>query len=312
LTPKNVWILTAAALLVALALTAGCGGSKSITQMTAHELFEKGKQKYEKGKYYSAIENLQACIYNYPGKTIVDTAQYYLALTYFANKEYEVAQVEFNRLAINYPGSVYFEQSIFMRAACYFHSSSTHYGLDQESLLTAIDLLEDFIIDFPESEAVPDAHEYLTAARTRLARKTYEGGVVYSRMNANEAAKIYFQEVIDEYTDTEYGARATYMYAEREFKMGNYGQARERFEGFLTAFPDHEWAAKASELLLESAYREAEEAFKTDLYGDGTRATLTAFQADFPDSKYAEKVANYLRQLPPEQTDTAQVENAGS
>ncbi len=302
------------AILAAATIVAGigCGGSKSIAQMTAQELFEKGKDQYERGKYFGAVESFQACIYNYPGKTIVDTAQYYLGLTYFANKEYEVAQVEFNRLALNYPASVYFENAIFMRAACYFHSAPGSYGLDQRTLVTAIQLLEDFIIDFPESESVPDAHNYIEAARNRLARKSYDSGVVYSRMGAHESAKNYFQYVIDEFTDTEYGPRAAFMIAERNFKMGSFAEARTGFEGFISAFPDHEWTLKALDLVAEAAFLDAEQTFETDRFGGEVRQKLVAFQSEFPESEYAKKITKYLQELPPEPTDTAQGENAGS
>ena len=290
----------------------GCGGSKSIAQMTAQELFDKGKDKYERGKYFSAVESFQACIYNYPGKTIVDTAQYYLGLTYFANKEYEVAQVEFNRLALNYPSSVYFENAIFMRAACYFHSAPKSYGLDQQTLHTAIQLLEDFIIDFPESESVPDAHKYVEAARTRLALKSYDSGVVYSRMGAHKSAKNYFQYVIDEFTDTEYGPKAAFMLAERDFKLMSYADARRGFEGFVTVFPDHEWAPKAVEMIAKCAFLDAERTFETDPFGGQVRQKLIAFQTEFPESRYAKKITKYLQDLPSEPPDTAQGENAGS
>jgi outer membrane protein assembly factor BamD len=307
----GTWLVAILAAVTILA-SIGCGGSKSITQMTAQELFERGKDRYEREKYFSAIESFQACIYNYPGKTIVDTAQYYLGLTYFANKEYEVAQVEFNRLTMNYPGSVYFENAIFMRAACYFHSAPNNSGLDQQTLHTAIQLLEDFIMDFPESESVPDAHNYLEAARTRLARKSYESGVVYSRMGARESAKNYYQYVIDEFTDTDYGADAAYMYAEQEMKLRRYAEARIRFEGFVAAFPDHKWAPKAVDMITEAAFLDAQYSFENTPYAADLRQKLTGFQTDFPDSDHVDKISEYLKDLPPEPVDSSQGENAGS
>lgn len=177
--------------------TISCGGSVSLATLSATELFELGKEKYEGKKYIKAVEIFQAIVYNYRGESIVDTAQYYLALSYFGAKEYELAQVEFTRLVLNYPSSVYFAHAIFMKAVSFFEATPSHYGLDQADLVTAIKQFEDFIIDYPESELIPDTQKYLLVARTRMAKKFYASGIVYSRMRAYRAASIYFQKVVD-------------------------------------------------------------------------------------------------------------------
>ena len=99
--------------IAAMVFTIGCGSRPTLANLSAHELFDKGKEEYSQKHYLRAIEYFQAVVYNYPGESVVDTAQYYLALSYFGDKEYELAQVEFNRLVVNYPASVYFEHSIF-------------------------------------------------------------------------------------------------------------------------------------------------------------------------------------------------------
>ncbi len=297
--------------LVFALLTVGCGGSKSLSRMTAGELFEKGRKAYEKEKYLKAIEILESCVYNYPGETIVDTAQYYLALAYFGNGEYEVAQVEFNRLALNYPASVYFENAIFMRAVCHFEATPSHYGLDQDQLQTAIKEFEDFTIDFPESDIAEDARKYLLVARTRLARKCYESGVVYDRIGAYEAARIYFQRVIDDYTDTEFAPLATYEYACMDFKLNEFDAARGKFEDFFAVFPDHELAPRAAEKAVVAAFKSGEAAFKR---GDYTLAQqkLELFKRDFPDNELTEKADDYLNRITSAAPDSVQVENADS
>jgi outer membrane protein assembly factor BamD len=277
-------------------LSAGCGGAKSLANLSPQELFAAGKEAYGREKYLKAIELFQTVVYNYPGETIVDSAQYYLALSYFGNKEYELAEVEFNRLIINYPSSPYFEHAIFMKAVSAFEATPKHYGLDQTALKDAIKQFEDFIIDFPESELVEDARKYLLAARTRLARKFYEAGIVYSRMRAFEAAKIYFQKVIDDYTDTEYAPKASYQYAEMEYKLGRYEEARRKFEDFKTVFPDHELAPKAAERAIEAAFKSCEKAFKEGDYALAEQR-LQAFIANYPDNGRVKKADKYLEKI---------------
>ncbi|UCG61876.1 MAG: outer membrane protein assembly factor BamD [Candidatus Zixiibacteriota bacterium] len=245
----------------------GCGKRPVLTNLSAQELFERGKEEYNNKKYLRALEYFQAVVYNYPGESIIDTAQYYLGLAYFGAKEYELAQVEFNRLILNYPSSVYFQHAMFMKAVSFYEGTPHHYGLDQTDLQTSISQFEDFIIDYPESELLPQANEYLNRARTRMAKKSYNSAVVYHRMGAYESAEIYYQKVIDDYTDTEFAPMATYYIAEMAYKQRRYEEARQGFEGFMTVFPDHELTEKAKERAPKAAFKSGESAYKQGEYG---------------------------------------------
>jgi outer membrane protein assembly factor BamD (BamD/ComL family) len=207
-----------------------------------------------------------------------------------------VAGVEFNRLIMNYPSSVYFAHAIFMKAVCAFESTPKHYGLDQTDLVSAIKQFEDFLIDFPESQLHEDARAYLLIARTRMAKKTYETGIVYSRKRALEAAKIYFQKVIDDYTDTEFAPKASFLYAESEFRLSHYDQARQKFEDFTIVFPRHEWADKASQRIIEAAFKSGEAAFKKGDYALAEQKFQT-FQADYPNNGWTKKANKYLEKI---------------
>jgi len=289
----------------------GCSGSKSRASMTSHELFLEGKKKYEKKKYYPAQEIFQSVVYNYPGNAIVDTAQYYLALSYFGNGEYEVAEVEFNRLAVNYPSSAYHENAVFMRAVSSFEATPDHYALDQTGLNTAIRQFEDFILDYPESELIDDARKYLDTTHFRLARKVYENAIIYSRMGTYTAAKEYFQNVIDNFTDTEYGPKASFKYAEMDFKRKEFDDARMGFENFRTVFPDHEWTPKAWEYTVKAAFRSGEKAFKTGEF-EVAREKLIAFIEEFPEEGEVEKAQKYLEKIDNVLADSTRVEDGDS
>lgn len=244
-----------------LCLFAGCGKRLVLTNLSAHELFERGKQEYNKQNYLNSLEYFRTIVYNYPGESIIDTAQYYMGLAYFGAHEYELAQVEFNRLIVNYPSSVYFQHAVFMKAVSFFEGNPKHYGLDQTDLQKSIEQFEDFIIDYPESELIEQAKQYLLTARTRMARKFYNSALVYQRMGAYKSAEIYYQKVIDEYTDTEYAPPATFYIAEMAFKQGRYDEARKGFESFMVVFPEHELAKKAAERAPEAAFKSGRAAF---------------------------------------------------
>lgn len=280
----------------------GCGGgSVALNNLTSSELFNLGKEKYDVKKYLKAIDYFQALIYNYPGESVVDTAQYYLAMSYFGREEYELAQVEFNRLAVNYPSSAFFENAVFMKAVCFFEGTPTNYGLDQSDLNTAIKQFEDFIIDFPESDVIPECQAYLLKARTRLAHKYYNSGVIYNRIGAYKAAKIYFQKVVDEYTKTEYAPLATYGLAEMDYKLKNYEKAQEEFSDFTIVFKDNELVEKAKKYAEKSAFKNGETAFKKAEFTKAKKI-FESFKSDYPNSDKIDDAQKYLDKIGNEPT----------
>jgi outer membrane protein assembly factor BamD len=297
--------------LILFAVVLSCGGKPSLTNRPAKELLDEGIKEYESHKHFNAIELFQSIVYNHPGNPVVDTAQYYLALSYFGNKDYAVAGVEFNRLTVNYPSSAYFENAIFMRAVCYFESTPKHYGLDQSELVTAIKLLEDFIIDFPESRLVIDAQTYLKKANTRLAQKYYQSAVVYRHIGAYIAAKKYYQIVIDDYTNTDYTPNALFEYAEMDLIIGKYAEAHTAFENFLTIFPDHELAEEARKKAREASFQSGVAAFDKGKM-DAAKENFELFIKEYPHDDRVSNAKEYLSLIADKQSMLSQDQHAES
>ena len=297
---KSKKLLILAIELIMLVLI-GCGGTAKLTDKTARELFEMGKKAFDDKQYVRATELFQTIVFNHGGETLVDTAQYYLALSYYSNSDYAVAGVEFNRLATNYPSSVYFENAIYLRAVCFFKGTPGHYGLDQTDLQKAIDQFEDFIVDFPESELVSDAQAFLKVARTRMAKKYYENAVVYRRIGAYLAAQKYYQIVIDDYTESEYGPKAVFENAEVNLKLGKFAEARTGFENFANIFKNDKLVPKAIELAHEAAFKNGVSAFNK---GDLTMAKerFETFIKDFPNDDRVNDAKEYLSRIEEKQS----------
>ena len=237
----------------------GCGGGMTMKVYgSAEEQYRNSMGEYNKKHYLKAIDGFQKLIYNFSGAPMVDSAQYYLALSYFQQKDYYMAAAEFDRLAKTYPGSPFVDNSQYMAGLCYYKSSPNNYGLDQSELIKAIATLEDFITDYPESDAVEDARTALAAARERLAEKRYNNGRLYLRLGYYKSADIYFQAVIDEHTDSKWAARSLFYQGELNFKWKKYNEAKEKFNNFLVVYPEHELSKSAGKMLAQIDQKLAE------------------------------------------------------
>lgn len=245
----------AAGLMLIMVTLADCGGKSVLTYPTAEEQFARAKQEYDSENYFKAIEQFQRVIFNFPGASVVDTAQYYLALSYFGNEDYELAAVEFRRLANNYPQSDFVDEAQYMSGVCFLKNSPGHYGLDQEDMKRGIQVLNDFLIDNPDSPLIEDARQSVLEGMTKLARKEYENGMLYYKIYDYKAASIYFQFVIDNYTDTKYAAYALFKLSEIAFKREQYTEAMDKFKSFMTIYPSNELTPKAQEYIDEISRR---------------------------------------------------------
>jgi outer membrane protein assembly factor BamD len=290
-------------------LVLGCGKTLQLTGRSPQELKDLGLELYRDEQYFRATQVFQTLVYNYPGEPLIDTAQFYLAMSYFGNEEYEVAQVEFNRLLLNYPSSDFAVQAQFMRAASFFEMTPEHYGLDQTKLVDALQQFEDFVIDHPDAPQAADAKTFLLRGRTRLAHKDYESGMVYKHLNRYDPAITYFQKVIDDYTATEYAPKAAFQIGEVELKRKNFADAQQRLENFIAVYPEHEWAHKAREMLEEAAFKHAEATYKSLEYKEA-QSLFRAFKQEFPESGRIDKADDYLSKLEEALTSQSSIEQA--
>ncbi len=308
---KKIHLVILAPMIFGLWSLTNCGGSTSISNLGPDQLFKNGMEAFEKGKYLRAIESFQTVIYNFPGESNIDSAQYYLALSYLENGEEGLAAVEFNRLALNYPSSEFFPKSMFYKAISYFKGTPKHYGLDQSELEIAIKQLEDFIIDFPESENLDEARKFLQKANDRMAHKYYETGIVYFRIGAYTGAKKYFQLVIDDYTNSEFASLALYNKAEIEFKIRKYSEAKRLYENFLILFDSHEYTLKVEKQIIEASYYDALAEYEKGEF-ESAKTKFENYKTKFPLGKNIKEVNKHLDIISQKSVIQSQVTDAES
>ncbi len=244
---------------VLFTIIAGCGSGITMKAYnTAEEQYSKSMDAYRGKNYLKAIDGFQKVVYNFSGAQMVDSAQYYLAMSYYQDKDFFLAASEFERLVNNYPGSPYVDDAQYMSGLCYFKSSPKHYGLDQVELFKALEMLHDFVTDYPQSELIPDAKETIKQGRARLANKQYDSGRMYHRLGYYTSARIYFQSVIDDFTDSEFAPQSLYYLAEIEQKTENLVEAKTKLKNFLIIYPEHKFAEKAKDKINEIEKKLAE------------------------------------------------------
>ena len=233
---------------IIIILSCSRGGLKE--QVPPREQYDRAMELYNKNKFFDAQVSFQRLIYSFPGQTFIDTAQYYLAMSLYNMKDYPEAITEFRRLLTVYPASPFADDSQFEIALSYYNQSPKYY-LDQSETDDAIDEFSIFLSRYPRSSLKEEAQEKLSLLYDKLAKKLYKNGELYLKMHDYEPALIYFEQVRDNYPNTEWAKYALYNTGVAMKKQGRISDALETFQNFVIAFPDHKLAEKARKHISE-------------------------------------------------------------
>ena len=117
-----------------------------------------------------------------------------IGLDYLDEEKYVKAQDEFKFVLSRGTGTDYGDDAQFFLAESYF--------LNNQFILS-IKEYENLLDDFPESEHGQNVTESMSILRNKLAKKLYETGVLYLKMDEFEPARMSFNSVLDQYYDTD-------------------------------------------------------------------------------------------------------------
>ena len=237
-------------------LAVSCGSSREFNERTESGLFSSGKYfYYEKKDYFISQRKFEMFRRLYPGSTVIDSAYYLLAGSYYGLDEYISSASEYQNLIRNYPNSDLADDAQYMIAMSNYELSP-EYALDQQYSVKAIDEFTILIEDYPASIYIEDAQKKIKELTEKLAKKKYKGAEQYRKMGYYSAAINYYTDVLEYYAGSEWAAESLYCIGECEMNLGNYENSKKIFEEFARKYPNHPLMVKVNEALrqLEGDY----------------------------------------------------------
>ncbi len=200
--------------LIFLCVFFGCSASKLSISEELQQRFEKGISLFESEKFMRAKDEFLFIVSNNPGTQMALDAQFLLAESYFSLKEYENALQEYDYFARFSQDYNKVEQARFRICECAILSSNS-FEKDQENSKLALDRLQEFIEDYPNSQYAKKANIEMDQIRYKLARKSLESARLYLKLEEYDSALIYLNNILSEYYDTSItdDARITIIFA---------------------------------------------------------------------------------------------------
>ena len=165
--------------------------------------FDDGLAFFEEEKFVKASQQFNIIVERASHTDLGDDALFFLAESYFLNKDYDLALIEFEKLVSRMGFSPYIEKSRWRICETLMLLSPNFYH-DQDSSMKAITQIQEFLDDFPNSEYSKDADNLINELRTRLAEKNMETGKLYIKLKAYDSAMTSYEIVVNEYYDTKF------------------------------------------------------------------------------------------------------------
>ncbi|MCK4967148.1 outer membrane protein assembly factor BamD [bacterium] len=232
-------------------LAVSCGSSREFNERTESGLFDAGKYfYYEKKDHFSSQRKLEMFVRLYPGSTVIDSAYYLLAGSYYGLDEYISAGSEYQNLIRNFPNSDLADDAQYMIAMSNY-GLSPEYALDQQYSVKAIDEFTILIEDYPASDYIEDAQKKIEELAGKLAEKKYKGAEQYRKMGYYSAAINYYTDVLEYYSDSQWAAESLFYIGICEMKLENYENTKKIFEAFAQKYSEHALMIKVNEALQQ-------------------------------------------------------------
>lgn len=197
--------------LVLVSLLTSCSPyQKVLNNPNTSEKYSAAEEYYNAGDYRRANRLFEQVLPSYRGKPQAQRVIFFYANSYFEIKDYYLAAYQFESFIKSYPKSNRIDEANFMEANSYYMLSPT-YSLDQKNTHEAIDKLQIFIDNYPNSEYTAEANTYIQELQRKIEKKDYEISKQYYTIRDYRSAIKAFDNFIISYPGTPFREDALYF-----------------------------------------------------------------------------------------------------
>ena len=212
---------------------------------------------YDKGDYTKAGSLFEQLAPLVRGTRRADSIFFYQSMNYFKQMDYMMAASYFKNFKELYGNSVFAEDASYLEAYSYYQTSPKP-ELDQADTYKAIEALQLFMIEYPDSPRLPDAQRIILELREKLMEKSFIAAKLYYNLGDHKASITALSNCISDFPDTKYREeilflllKSRYLYALNsvpERQPERYQEAVDEYYSFAAEFPDSKNKEEADEM----------------------------------------------------------------
>ena len=194
-----------------LLFVVGCSSQRQLAK-DSESYFKKAINYFEDEKYSKAKSYFENIVSQYSGTEIAIDALYYLASCEYELNDFDSAKQSFKVYSRYSQNMIKLQSARFMICLCMFELTLEH-PKDQSATYEALEQLQIFIEEYPSSKYDAEAADKIEELRNKLALKKYEIAKLYIKTDNFDSAKIYLDELLGQYYDTDYADDARIAYS---------------------------------------------------------------------------------------------------
>ncbi len=245
--------------ILAFFVLSACNRQQDLAMKSADKDFilKIANQKFEKKKWKDAIALYERLSNLVAGTDDAPEVVYHSAYANYYSKAYKLAGHQFKNFSVTFPQDKRAEEAAYMSALCYYQGSMD-YNLDQTSTNLAINELQNFLNNYPDSERSKNINQLIDELTYKLEFKAYENAKQYYKMADYKAANIAFENVLEDFPSTKLREKIYDYILKSRYELAVnsvYDLKKDRIENALSftkqverETPDTENAKTASEL----------------------------------------------------------------
>tara|TARA_Y100001970_G_C14062746_1_gene765053 strand:+ start:209 stop:997 length:789 start_codon:yes stop_codon:yes gene_type:complete len=181
-------------------LFTGCASEATSIKDQISIKYNKGIELYKLEKYSKAKELFEYVILYSAGSRLALESEFYLAESLYNLKEYEEAIFSYDNYARSSQNLELIELSRFRLCQCSYNLTDD-YKKDQVNTIDALEKINIFLEDYPDSEYGGESILLREKLIYRLAKKEYESARLYMKLGEYESALIYLYNILQDYND---------------------------------------------------------------------------------------------------------------
>lgn len=256
------------ALLSLLLLMASCSEFHKLTKKNSDATPEAKKEAaykyYDKGEYLKAITLFEDVMTYYTLTEEGEKMYYTYSMANYKMGDYFLAGYYFKRFIRKYPSSKRSEEAMFLSALCSV-KNSPDFSLDQTETYNALDQLQIFVDQYPNSSRIDSCNTIMDDLRAKLELKQFKYAELYYKTENYKSAVVALKETLEKYPESVYKEEIYYLLVMSNYKlainsvinkkMERLNNTLKSYRTFVAAFPE---SVKLRE--LESVKKDTEQA----------------------------------------------------
>ncbi len=242
-------------LVLLLVLFNSCSNfQKVLNKGSVSEQYKMAEKLYKEKKYAKSLILFEKVTPKFRGKPQMQRIQYMVAKANYETKNYETAAYYFNRFISNYPESSKIEEADFYATQSYYHKSP-RYSLDQKDTRKAMEMLQNFLDKYPNSELNKKINEQYKELSQKLDKKYFEIAKQHYTIENYNAAIVALDNYLGDFIGTRYKEDALFYKFKAAYKLAlksvdykkkeRIRNAQKYFERFNRLYPKSKYIDEA-------------------------------------------------------------------